>query len=143
MLRPAFSRFVASSRLHPASSRIPGRQGVAAVVSVVALAEQGLRLAARCPLSHWHCAADVGDNGKGGSADEQEHPWEFCTTLATAGARWLRQSLPARHEGQEPARLISMVEEGAVLGTFKSLLGLLATQVCTRLLLSCSTALRT
>ena len=99
------------------------------MLSAVALLEQGLRLAARHPLSYWcdgHVEADI---GKAGSDAEPEQPWALCYALATVAFRWLRQRLPARSGGLEPAPLISMAEEGDVLGIFKSLLGLLATQV--------------
>ncbi|GAB4813854.1 hypothetical protein N2152v2_000900 [Parachlorella kessleri] len=115
----------AISRSSPPSSRIPGRQAVAAVMTAVAICEQGLRLAARHPLSYWCDDADI---GKAGSGKEPEQPWTLCYALAVVAARWLGQRLPARPCGQEPAFLISLAEEGAVLGTFKSLLGLLATQ---------------
>ncbi len=126
ILRPAFSTFAAISRSHPPSSRIPGRQALAAVLSAVALLDKGLRLAARHPLPYWWDPLDEADR----SDEEVEQPWALCYTLSLAAGRWLRQKLPARPGGQEPAPLISLAEEGALLETFKSLLGLLATQVC-------------
>ncbi|GAB4813855.1 hypothetical protein N2152v2_000901 [Parachlorella kessleri] len=128
VLQPAFSTFAAMGRHHPPSSRIPGRQAVAAMLSAVALLEKFLRLAARYPLQYWCDTLDEADIGQPESDETPEQPWALGYTLATAAARWLGQRLPARPGGQEPAPLISLAEEGAVLGTFKSLLGLLATQ---------------
>ncbi len=130
ILQPAFSMFTATSRAGQPSARIPGRQAVAAVTSAVALAEHGLRLAGRIPLPYWTGAQGVAETCVAAAGpDYQQQPWALCSTVAGVAASWLVQRLPTRPGGPAPVLLISLLEGGAVPGCFKSLLGLLATQV--------------
>ncbi|GAB4813851.1 hypothetical protein N2152v2_000897 [Parachlorella kessleri] len=129
IIQPAFSKFAAASHITQPSSRISGRQAVAAVTSAVALAEHALRLAGRIPLSYWTGAQGVAETCAAAAGPEyQPQPWTLCSNVAAVAGRWLMQRLPARPGGPAPVLLISLLEGGAVPGCFKSLLGLMATQ---------------
>ena len=87
-----------------------------------------MRLAARHPLSHWHAAAAGTGSAEAASVYESE-PWNLCSNLTFAASKWLVQKLPSRPGGAPPARLVTLVPEVDMEPLFKSLLGLLATQV--------------
>ena len=126
--QPAFERFSASSCPGEHQARISGREAVSAMMAVVHLAEASLRLAARHPLSHWHAAAAEAGSAETATSYESE-PWNLCSNLALAASTWLVQKLPSRPGGAPPARLVTLVPEVDMEPLFKSLLGLLATQV--------------